>query len=462
MTASTALLPPTAYPLSVYAQRRARLAAQLGDGGIAIVPTAPERPRNRDNSYLYRHDSYFFYLTGFTEPGATLVLTADGHATLFCQPKDPEREIWDGYRLGPEAAPAALELDAALANTSIDEHLPALLDNRQCVWWPFATHDGLAAQIERWLTPVRQRARAGVLCPARQGDLCRLLDDMRLIKDAHELATMRRAATISAAAHIRAMQTSAHMLRSGQDVREYHLDAELLHTFRQGGAQGVAYDSIVAAGANACVLHYRAGSTPVRNGDLVLIDAGCELDGYAADITRTFPANGRFTGPQRDVYQLVLESQKAAIAATRAGQRFNDPHDATVAVLAQGLLDLGLLQANQHGSTQDIVADKTYTQFYMHRTGHWLGMDVHDCGSYTEPGAPAHPNGSRASRILRPGMCLTIEPGLYVRPADGVPEHFHHIGIRIEDDAVIMETGCELLTRDVPVEVDAIEALMRG
>ncbi len=462
MTASTALLPPTAYPLSVYAQRRARLATQLGDGGIAIVPTAPERPRNRDNSYLYRHDSYFFYLTGFTEPGATLVLAADGRATLFCQPKDLEREIWDGYRLGPEAAPAALGLDAAFANTAIDEQLPALLDNRQCVWWPFATHDGLAAQIERWLTPVRQRARAGVLCPAQQGDLCRLLDDMRLIKDTHELATMRRAATISAAAHIRAMQCSSHMLRSGQDVREYHLDAELLHTFRHGGAQGVAYDSIVAAGANACVLHYRAGSTPVRDGDLVLIDAGCELDGYAADITRTFPANGRFTGPQRDLYQLVLASQHAAIAATRAGNRFNDPHDATVAVLAQGLLDLGLLQADRHGSAQDIIENKTYTPFYMHRTSHWLGMDVHDCGSYTEPGAPARPDGSRPSRILQPGMCLTIEPGLYVRPADDVPEHFHHLGIRIEDDAVVTATGCELLTRDVPVEVAEIEALMRA
>ncbi len=451
----------TAYPLDVYAQRRAQLAAQLGAGGIAIIPTAPERQRNRDNSYLYRHDSYFFYLTGFTEPGATLVLTAEGRATLFCQPKDIEREIWDGYRLGPQAAPAALGLDAAYANTEIDAHLPTLLDNQQCVWWPFATHDGLAAQIERWLTPVRQRARAGVLCPAQQGDLCQLLDEMRLIKDPHELATLRRAATISASAHMRAMQTSARMLRAGEDVREYHLDAELLHTFRHHGAQGVAYDSIVAAGANACVLHYRAGNTPVRDGDLVLIDAGCELDGYAADITRTFPANGRFTGPQRDVYQLVLASQQAAIAATRAGNRFTDPHEATVAVLAQGLLDLGLLNAHQHGSAQDIIANKTYAPFYMHRTSHWLGMDVHDCGSYTEPGAAPHPDGSRPSRILRPGMCLTIEPGLYIRPAEGVPAHFHHIGIRIEDDAVVTATGCELLTRDVPVEVDAIEALMR-
>ncbi len=449
-------------PLTVYAERRARLAAQLGAGGIAIIPTAPERPRNRDNSYLYRHDSYFFYLTGFTEPGATLVLRHDGHATLFCQPKDLEREIWDGYRLGPDAAPAALGVQAAQTHTAIDTELPRLLDNQRCIWWPFATHDGLAQRIETWLAPVRGRARAGVLCPTQQGDVCQLLDDMRLIKDPHELATMRRAAQISAAAHVRAMQTSRRMLQAGQDTREYHLDAELLHHFRQGGAQGVAYDSIVAAGANACVLHYRAGNTPVRSGELVLIDAGCELDGYAADITRTFPADGHFTGPQRDVYELVLASQQAAIAATRAGARFHDPHNATVAVLAQGLLDLGLLSRDQHGSAQDVIEQKTYTQFYMHRTGHWLGMDVHDCGSYVEPGAAPLPDGSRPSRILQPGMCLTIEPGLYIRPTEGVPEQFHHIGIRIEDDAVVTETGCELLTRDVPVDVAEIEAVMRG
>ena len=463
----------TAYPLDVYAQRRAQLAAQLGAGGIAIIPTAPERQRNRDNSYLYRHDSYFFYLTGFTEPGATLVLTAEGRATLFCQPKDIEREIWDGYRLGPQAAPAALGLDAAYANTEIDAHLPTLLDNQQCVWWPFATHDGLAAQIERWLTPVRQRARAGVLCPAQQGDLCQLLDEMRLIKDPHELATLRRAATISASAHMRAMQTSARMLRAGEDVREYHLDAELLHAFRHHGAQGVAYDSIVAAGANACVLHYRADAAPVRDGELVLIDAGCELDSYASDITRTFPANGKFTGPQRALYDLVLASQDAAVAATKAGARFNDPHDATVAVLAQGMLDLGLLDKNKVGTAQDVIDQRAYFQFYMHRTSHWLGMDVHDCGSYVEPGEVGQTSErkdplsgetitNRPSRILRPGMVLTIEPGIYVRPAEGVPEQFHHIGIRIEDDAIVTETGCELITRGVPVKADEIEALMRA
>ena len=279
-----------------------------------------------------------------------------------------------------------------------------------------------------------------------------------------------RKLTDDARAHIRAMQRAARMLRAGEDCREYHLDAELLHEFRQGGAEGVAYDSIVAAGPNACVLHYRADKAPVRSGDLVLIDAGCELEGYASDITRTFPANGTFTGPQRALYELVLDSQKAAIA-TRAGNRFNDPHDATVAVLAQGMLDLGLLDKSKYGNAQDVIAQRAYFQFYMHRTGHWLGMDVHDCGSYVEmsevDAASTRTDAlsgeaiTRPSRILRPGMVTTIEPGIYVRPAPGVPEQFHHIGIRIEDDAVVTETGCELITRDVPVEADAIEALMR-
>lgn len=460
-------------PSSLYAQRRARLAAQLGAGGIAIVPTAPLQQRNRDSEFLYRHDSYFYYLTGFAEPGAWLVLTAEGHSTLFCQPKDLEREIWDGYRLGPEAALATLGVDAAHSVADIDARLPRLLENRGSVWFPFATHPGLAARVEGWLNQVRARVRYGALCPDQQGDLCTLLDEMRLIKDAHEQDLMRRAAAISARAHVRAMQRSARMLRAGQDVREYHLDAELLHAFREEGSQCPAYGSIVAAGANACVLHYRADAAPVRAGELVLIDAGCELDGYASDITRTFPADGRFTGPQRALYDLVLESQKAAIAATRAGNRFNDPHDATVAVLAQGLLDLGLLDANKVGSVQDVIASRAYFQFYMHRTGHWLGMDVHDCGSYVEPAEVGQVSErrdplsgeliqNRPSRILRPGMVLTIEPGLYVRPAPGVPEAFHHIGIRIEDDAIVTETGCELITRGVPVEGDEIEALMRG
>ncbi len=458
---------------SLYADRRARLAAQLGAGGIAIIPTAPERQRNRDSDYLYRHDSYFYYLTGFTEPHATLVITAEGETTLFCQPKDLEREIWDGIRLGPEAAPGALGVSRALSSAELAVQMPKLLENRSTVWYPFAIHTGLESLVNGWLQSVRARVRYGALCPEQQRDLCSLLDEMRLVKDAHEQDTMRRASAISARAHIRAMQRSASMLRAGQEVREYHLDAELLHEFRQHGSQYPAYGSIVAGGANACILHYRADTALIRDGDLVLIDAGCELDGYASDITRTFPANGKFTGPQRVLYDLVLASQDAAVAATKAGARFVDPHEATVAVLAQGLLDVGLLDKNKVGNAQDVIANRSYFQFYMHRTGHWLGMDVHDCGSYVEPSQVGQSSErkdplsgelikDRPSRILQPGMVLTIEPGLYVRPAPGVPEKFHHIGIRIEDDAIVTATGCELITRGVPVKADEIEALMRG
>ncbi|HCY17480.1 MAG: Xaa-Pro aminopeptidase [Curvibacter sp. GWA2_64_110] len=457
---------------SLYAQRRARLAQQLGADGIAIIPTAPEHLRNRDSEFLFRFDSYFHYLSGFGEPNAWLVITAEGHTTLFCQPKDLEREIWDGIRLGPAAAPAALGVDAAFPVTELDQRLPKLLENRATVWYPFATHVGLESQIDGWLKAVRARTRYGALCPDTQRDLCSLLDEMRLIKDAHEQAVMRRAAQISAGAHIRAMQLSARMLRQGEDVREYHLDAELLHEFRRHGSQYPAYGSIVAAGANACVLHYRADNAPIRDGELVLIDAGCELDGYASDITRVFPANGRFTGPQRTLYELVLASQEAAIDATRDGVRFTDPHEATVKVLAQGMLDVGLLDRHKVGTVDDVIANRNYFAFYMHRTGHWLGMDVHDCGGYVEPSEIGHVSErrdplsgevikDRPSRVLRPGMVLTIEPGLYVRPAEGVPREFWNIGIRIEDDAIVTDSGCELITRDVPVNADEIEALMR-
>ncbi|ARU03464.1 Xaa-Pro aminopeptidase [Comamonas serinivorans] len=457
---------------SVYASRRARVAQQLGRDGVAIVPTAPERPRNRDSDFPYRHDSYFYYLTGFTEPHAWLVLTGDGQATLFCQPKDLEREIWDGYRLGPEAAPAALGLDHAHSVTELDQRLPRLLENRSAVWFPFATHAGLETRVDGWLQQVRARSRFGALCPAEQHDLCGVLDEMRVIKDAHELAIMREASAISARAHVRAMQLSARMLRAGQDCREYHLDAELGHEFRMGGSQFPAYTSIVAAGPNACVLHYRADVAPVRPGELVLIDAGCELDSYASDITRTFPADGRFTGPQRALYDLVLASQEAAIAETRVGRRFNDPHDATVRVLAQGMLDLGLLNKDKVGGVDDVIEQRAYFPFYMHRTSHWLGMDVHDVGSYVELTQRDEVSErrdplsgelitNRPSRLLQPGMVLTLEPGIYVRPGPDVPEAFHHIGIRIEDDAVVTEGACELITRGVPVQADEIEALMR-
>ena len=459
-----------------HAQRRARLAAHMaavGASGLAIIPTAVEAVRNRDSHFPYRHDSYFFYLSGFTEPNAWLVIDSQGRSTLFCQPKDLEREIWDGYRLGPDAAPAALGVDAAHSVEALNDKMPELLANQEVVWFPFATHPGLETRIDGWLQSVRARARQGVLCPQQQRDVCALLDEMRLIKDADEQDTMRRAARISAGAHVRAMQTSARRLRAGEPVHEYHLEAELLHEFRRHGAQFPAYTSIVAAGANACVLHYRADTAPVRAGELVLIDAGCELDGYASDITRTFPADGRFSGPQRDLYALVLASQDAAVAATRAGARFNDPHDAALRVLAQGLLELGLIDRQRCATVDDAIAQRAYFPFYMHRTSHWLGMDVHDCGSYVEPSELGQTSErkdplsgetivNRPSRILREGMVLTIEPGLYVRPADDVPEAFWNIGIRIEDDAIVTADGCELITRGVPVMASEIEALMRG
>ena len=456
-----------------HATRRARLAAQLGPDGIAVIPTAPERMRNRDSDFLYRHDSYFFYLTGFTEPNAWLVLTGDGRSRLFCAPKDVEREIWNGYRLGPDAAPEALGVEEAFSTAELDARLPRLLENRDAVWYPFATHAGLETQIDAWLATVRSRVRMGALCPEQQRDLCGPLDEMRLVKDDTELATMRRAAQISALAHVRAMQTSARMLRAGQDLREYHLDAELLHAFRTAGSQAPAYNSIVAAGANACVLHYRADAAPVRPGDLVLIDAGCELDGYASDITRTFPANGQFTATQRAVYDVVQASQIAAVAATKPGSRFTDAHDAAVRVISQGLLDLGVLKADKVGGVDDVMEKRAYFPFYMHRTGHWLGMDVHDCGSYVEPGQ-AGPiverqdplSGElikvRPSRVLRPGMVTTIEPGIYIRPSADVDEKFWNIGIRIEDDAVVTHDGCDLISRAVPVDPGEIEALMRA
>ena len=464
--------------MTVYQKRRNQVAKALkaaggaSGGGIAFLPSAPERARNRDTDFPYRHDSYFYYLTGFSEPNSWLVIDSTGKTTLFCRPKDLEREIWDGIRLGPKAAVAALQVNEAFSVDELDTQMPLLLSNQQAVWFPFATHKGLETQVDDWLGKVRARIRYGAECPQSQHDLCKLLDEMRLIKDAHEIAILRRAGAISAGAHVRAMQTSAAMLRKPIQggLREYHLEAELLHEFRRHGSQFPAYSSIVAAGANACILHYRAADAELKSGDLCLIDAGCELDGYASDITRTFPASGKFSPAQRTLYDLVLAAQDAAIEVTQPGKRFTDPHDAATRVLAQGMLDVGLLNKAKHGSVDDVLASGAYRQFYMHRTGHWMGMDVHDCGDYTEPGSKPRqerdPLGElvmkKPPRILRAGMVLTIEPGIYVRPAKGVPKAFWNIGIRIEDDALVTAKGCELLTRGVPVKADEIEALMRG
>ncbi len=442
--------------MNVYAKRRAALLArmQAQGGGVAIIPTAPEVMRNADADYPYRHDSYFYYLTGFTEPQPTFVLVAGAkqQAILFCREKNLEREIWDGYRYGPTAAKEAFGFDAAHAIDQIDVELPKLMTNMPTLFYALGSDAKLDARIQNWLSGVRAQIRAGISAPCAAMDVRVLLNEMRLIKDADEIAIMQRAATISAHAHARAMRCAK------PGLREYHLDAELLHEFRRNGSQFPAYGSIVATGANACVLHYRAGDAELRDGDLVLIDAGCELDSYASDITRTFPVNGKFSGPQKTLYEIVLAAQQAAMAATKPGLRFIDGHDAAVKVLSQGMLDTGLLDKNKVGTLDDVLAKGDYRHFYMHRTGHWLGMDVHDVGDYRD----AAPTGEEKPwRTLQAGMVLTIEPGIYVRPTEGVPEEFWNIGIRIEDDALVTEEGCKLLTHEAPKTITEIEAVMR-
>jgi Xaa-Pro aminopeptidase len=450
---------------NIYQLRRNALAEQIfakTGGGIAVISTAPELARNRDSEFPYRHDSDFYYLTGFEEPGATLVMKISGNGKsyqleshLFCRPKDLEREIWDGIRLGPEAAPKTLGIEYAHSNQELDKKLAELLADQDAIYIRLAENVEADRRLRHWMKQVRSQARSGVNPPSEFHDVEALIHEMRLFKDAHEIDIMRRAAAISARAHIRAMQACK------PGMREYHLEAELLHEFRNSGAQSVAYNSIVAGGENTCILHYRAGATELRSGELCLIDAGCELDGYASDITRTFPVNGKFTGPQRALYDITLAAQEAAIAVTKPGSTFMQPHEAALRVLTQGLLDEKLLKLSDLGSLDNAIETSAYRRFYMHRTSHWLGMDVHDVGSYREARQVSHQD-EKPWRILKSGMVITIEPGLYVRPADDIDEKFWNIGIRIEDDAVINDSGCELISRGVPVKADEIEALMKN
>jgi Xaa-Pro aminopeptidase len=425
-----------------FAERRRRLAAAMGQG-VAVVSTAPERTRNRDVHYPFRFDSYFYYLTGFTEPGAVLVVVAgaEPRSLLFCREKDHDREIWDGYRHGPERAREVFGFDDAHPIGQLDELMPKLLGDQPALYADIGNDGAWDGRLIDWLNTVRAQARSGVTAPGEIRDLRRILDDMRLVKDGHELDIMRRAAAISSAAHVRAMRAT----RPGSF--EYQIEAELLHEFRQQGAQAPAYPSIVAGGANACVLHYVENSARLEDGDLLLIDAGCEVDGYASDITRTFPVSGRFSGPQRDVYELVLAAQAAAIAAVKPGNHWEQPHEAALAVLARGFVDLGLCS----GTPEAVVESGDYRRFYMHRTGHWLGLDVHDAGDYKRDGK---------WRQLEPGMTLTVEPGCYIRPADNVPEAFWNIGVRIEDDVLVTPDGCEVLTSATPKSVTDVEALV--
>jgi len=429
--------------ISIYRRRREQVAKAIG-AGVAVVPTAPERIRNRDTHYPYRFDSHFYYLTGFAEPEATLVIVAgpSPKTLLFCRQKNAEREVWDGFRYGPQAARERFGFDEAQPIEALDDVMAALLENQPALLYPVGDDPAWDLRATQWLNAVRARARAGVAAPDRLQDVRVVIDEQRLIKDAHELALMRRSARIASSAHRRAMQAT----RPGRS--EYEVEAELLYEFRRAGAQFPAYWPIVAGGANACVLHYVFNNAPLADGDLLLIDAGCELDGYASDITRTFPVNGRFSAAQREVYEIVLAAQLAAIDKVRPGNAWNEPHDAAVRVLAQGMLDLKLLG----GSLDQVLEKETYKRFYMHRTGHWLGLDVHDAGDYKRAGN---------WRTLEPGMVLTVEPGLYIRAAPDVPERLHDIGVRIEDDVAVNAAGCEVLTAETPKRVEDIEALMR-
>jgi len=444
--------------MSPYKERRDHLLAQMQThgGGVAIVSTSTEMTRNSDCYFPFRHDSYFYYLTGFTEPEATLVLVAGttNQSILFCRNKDVEREIWDGFRFGPAAAQTEFGFDAAFPIDQLDTELPSLITDQATLFHTQGHNAQLDNQVLRAINAVRAKARSGALPPHTTIDLLNLLNEMRLVKDATEIALMQRAASISGAAHKRAMQAC----RPGQF--EYELEAELLYEFRRNGAQAPAYSSIVATGANACVLHYSANNALIKPGDLILIDAGCELDSYASDITRTFPANGKFNSPQQALYELVLAAQSAALQHARIGEQYIAGHNAAVRVLTQGMLDLGLLNKNVVGTLDDAIANNAFRQFYMHGTGHWIGLDVHDVGNYRA--TKINDSGSeKAYRTLQAGMAITIEPGIYVRPAENVPEQFWHIGIRIEDDIVITEDGPLNLSRDTPKTVAEIEYVMR-
>ncbi len=427
---------------SIFARRRAQLLRQIGSG-VALIATAPETARNRDTHFPYRWDSYFYYLTGFVEPEAVLVLVAGKkpRQILFCRDKDVTREIWDGYRYGPARARQALGMDEAHSITKLDALLPKLISDQPAVYYPMGAQQVWDERVIRWINQVKALVRTGVSAPGEVKDVRALIDDMRLVKDAAELATMQRAADITAAAHARAMRAT----RPG--LMEFEIEAELLHEFVRNGARAPAYTSIVAGGANACVLHYVDNNAKLKGGDLLLIDAGCELDSYAADITRTFPVSGVFSAAQRDVYELVLDAQRAAIGAVKPGARFDAYHEAALRVLARGFIDLKLCK----GSVDAVVDSKKYQQFYMHRTGHWLGLDVHDAGDYARNGK---------SRMLEPGMVLTVEPGCYIRPAKNVPKALWNIGIRIEDDVVVTKSGRHILTAAAPKQVREIEALM--
>lgn len=430
--------------VKIYRTRRAALVKTLKEG-IVILPTAAECIRNADSHYEYRWDSFFYYLTGFREPEAVLVMTLGKKPKqiLFCREKNLEREIWDGYRFGPALAQEAFAFDAAHTYAELDACLPELMADQPAIYTPMGADSSWDHRVSSWLNAVRARVRTGVSAPTEIRDVRAIIANMRLIKDEHEIDIMRRAAKISSDAHRRAMRVA----RPG--MYEFEVEAELLHEFVKNGARQPAYGSIVGTGVNACILHYRENNAQIKKGDLMLIDAGCELASYAADITRTFPVGGKFSGAQKDIYELVLASQQASIKAVKPGAAFADYHDVATRVLVRGLIDLKLCK----GSVEGVIESGAFRQFYMHRAGHWLGLDVHDAGDYKQGGKWVK---------LQPGMVVTVEPGLYIRPAQNVPKAFWNIGVRIEDDVLVTKKGNEVLTASCPKTVKDVEAAVNA
>lgn len=428
-----------------FARRRQELMAMMEPNSIAILPAAPERVRSRDTEYPFRQDSDFYYLSGFVEPESVLVLIPGrehGEFVLFCRERDRQKETWNGYRAGPEGACEQFDADDAFPIEDIDDILPGLVEGRERVYYAMGKDADFDHQVMVWINAIRAQVRTGAIPPGEILDLDHLLHDMRLFKSAAEIRVMKRAGEISADAHLRAMQ----VCKPG--LYEYQLEAEIHHEFARQGARFPAYNTIVGGGVNGCILHYVDNSEVLKDGDLVLIDAGCELEYYAADITRTFPVNGKFNPEQRALYELTLQAQEATFAAIKPGSHWNEPHEASVRVITTGLVQLGLL----HGDVDTLIQEEAYKAFYMHRVGHWLGLDVHDVGDYRVGGE---------WRVLEPGMVMTVEPGIYVAHDNTtVDAKWRGIGIRIEDDVLVTKEGYEILTAKAPKTVDEIEAVM--
>ena len=427
-----------------FLKRRKKLMDMLGDDNIAILPAAPEKIRNRDVAYRYRQDSDFYYLTGFAEPEAVVALIpgrSQGEFVLFCRERNPEQEIWHGTRAGLEGACTDYGADDAYPITDLDDILPGLLENRERIYYTMGNDTVFDQRVLGWVNQVRGKARSGIHAPEQFVSLNNILHDMRLYKSRHEISMLRKAAAISANAHVRAMQTC----RPGKT--EYQIEAELIHEFMRQGARSAAYPSIVGSGANSCVLHYIDNTRELEDGDILLIDAGAEYESYASDVTRTFPVNGRFSKQQKSVYDVVLAAQLAAIDAVRPGNHWAQPHEAAVEVLTEGLVALGILK----GKPKTLIKEKAYSRYFMHKTGHWLGMDVHDVGDYKV---------GEEWRLLEPGMAMTIEPGLYFPPQKGLARKWWSTGVRIEDDVLVTKAGHEVLSGDAPKGITEIEALM--